>query len=88
MPLSALQTEVQLGPQGRLVIPAQLRRTLGFESGDTLIVRVDNQRLILEKPDALKQKLKARFARLPKGTSLATELLAERREEANREAST
>jgi len=37
---------------------------------------------ILANTEALRQRLKARFARLPKGTSLATELLAERREEA------
>ena len=84
MPISALQTEVRLGPQGRVVIPAQLRRALGLELGDTLVFRVENKRLILEKPDAIKHRLKARFAQLPKGTSLATELLAERRKEAKR----
>ena len=79
------QTEVQLDPQGRLVIPAQLRRLLGFESGDSLIARMEDGRLILEKAGTIKQRLKNRFAHLPQTTSLAEELIADRREEAKRE---
>jgi AbrB family looped-hinge helix DNA binding protein len=45
-------TEVQLGPQGHLVIPAQIRRLLGFEPGDRLVARLEDGRLILEKPYA------------------------------------
>jgi len=78
-------TEVQLGPQGRLVIPARLRRLLGFEPGDTLVARLENGRLILEKREAIRRRLKDRFGRLPAGRSLASELLAERRREAERE---
>lgn len=86
MPNLITQTEVQLGPQGRLVIPASLRRSLGFETGDSLIVRMEEGRLILEKTDTIKRRLKARFAHLPETNSLADELLAERRGEAKREA--
>jgi AbrB family looped-hinge helix DNA binding protein len=78
-------TEVRLGPQGRLVIPAQLRRLLGFEPGDRLVARLEDGRLILEKREAIRRRLKDRFARLPAGKSLASELLAERRREAERE---
>jgi len=84
---SSTYAEVHLGPQGRLVIPAALRRSLGLEAGDLLIVRLEAGRLVLEKPEAIKHRLKARFSGLPKGISLANELLAERREEARREAS-
>ncbi|MEN9567429.1 MAG: hypothetical protein RLZZ69_2625 [Cyanobacteriota bacterium] len=83
---SSRQTEVHLGRQGRLVIPATLRRLLGFEEGDTLIARSEEGRLILEKQETIKRRLKARFSELPKETSLANELIAERREEAKREA--
>ncbi len=79
------QTEVQLDLQGRLVIPAQLRRSLGFESGDSLIARMEDGRLILEKAETIKQRLKSRFAHLPQTTSLSEELIAERREEAKQE---
>lgn len=87
MPKLITQTEVQLDPQGRLVIPAPLRRSLGFASGDHLIARTEEGRLILEKAETIKQRLKNRFAHLPPATSLAEELIAERREEAKREAS-
>lgn len=86
MPKSTTHTEVRLGPQGRIVIPAPLRRHLGFEAGDTLIARWEDGRLILEKPETIKRRLKARFAHLPRGKRLANELLAERREEAKRDA--
>lgn len=79
------QTKVQLGPQGRLVIPAPLRHSLGFESGDSLIARMEDGRFILEKPETIRRRLKTRFAHLPRTTSLAEELIAERREEAKRE---
>ena len=78
--------EVNLGRQGRLVIPAALRRSLGFEEGDTLVAREDAGRLVLEKPETIKQRLKTRFAQVPQDRSLVDELIAERREESKREA--
>jgi AbrB family looped-hinge helix DNA binding protein len=77
--------EVHLGRQGRLVIPAALRKLLGFEEGDTLVAREEAGRLVLEKQAMVKQRLKARFARVSKARSLADELITERREEAKRE---
>jgi AbrB family looped-hinge helix DNA binding protein len=79
--------EVHLGSQGRLVIPASLRKLLGFETGDILIARLEEGRLVLEKQGTIKQRLKARFSHLPKGISLADELIAERREEVSTEES-
>jgi AbrB family looped-hinge helix DNA binding protein len=79
--------EVNLGRQGRLVIPATLRRSLGFEEGDTLVAREEAGRLVLEKPETIKQRLKARFAQVPNDRSLVDELIAERREEAKKDAS-
>jgi len=76
---------VNLGRQGRLVIPAALRRSLGFEEGDTLVAREEAGRLVLEKPETIKQRLKARFAQVPQDRSLVDELIMERREEAKRE---
>jgi AbrB family looped-hinge helix DNA binding protein len=77
--------KVHLGRQGRLVIPAALRKLLGFEEGDTLVAREEAGRLVLEKQAMVKQRLKARFAGVSKDRSLADELIAERREEAKRE---
>ncbi|WP_287128161.1 AbrB/MazE/SpoVT family DNA-binding domain-containing protein [Candidatus Cyanaurora vandensis] len=77
--------EVHLGRQGRLVIPVALRQILGFEEGDTLVAREEAGRLVLEKQAMVKQRLKARFAQVPKERSLVDELIAERREAAKRE---
>jgi AbrB family looped-hinge helix DNA binding protein len=78
MPPSATQAEVQLGARGRLVVPARLRKTLGFEPGDVLVARVEDGRLVIEKTESVKRRLHARFDQL-KGRSLADELIAERR---------
>ena len=85
MPEPPLPVEVSLGRQGRLVIPAALRRSLGFDEGDRLVAREDTGRLVLEKADQLKQRLQARFALVPGQRNLADELIAERRDEGQRE---
>lgn len=82
-----LQTTVRLGPQGRIVIPAKLRQLLAVKPGDTLVARCQDGQLILEKTETVKRRLKARFAHIPKEMSLADELLAERRKEAERDVS-
>lgn len=78
--------EVHLGRQGRLVIPAALRRSLELEEGDKLIAREEGGRLVLEKQNTIKQRLKNRFTKVPTDRSLADELIAERREAAKEEA--
>jgi AbrB family looped-hinge helix DNA binding protein len=57
---SSASGEVSLGRQGRLVIPAPLRRSLGLKEGDRLVARQEADRLVLEKPEQIKQRLKAR----------------------------
>jgi len=66
------------------VVPAPLRQELGLEMGDELVARVEEGRLIFEPRAAVVKRLRERFKDV-KG-SLADELLAERREEAAREA--
>ncbi len=78
-------TKVPVGPQGRLVIPSELRRRLGIAPGDVLIAMVEDGRLVLEKREAVLQRLRRRFAHVPAGVSLADELIAERRTESRRE---
>ena len=77
--------DVSLGRQGRLVIPASLRRSLGLEEGDRLVARQDGNRLVIEKPEQIKQRLKARFAQVPAERRLVDELITERRQESRRE---
>ncbi len=78
-------TKVPVGPQGRLVIPSEIRRQLGIAPGDVLIAVVEDERLVLEKREAVLQRLRRRFAHIPAGCSLADELISERRSESKRE---
>ena len=77
--------EVHLGQQGRLVIPASLRRSLKLSAGDKLIAREEEGRIVLEKQSAIKQRLKNRFAQIPENRSLTDELIIERHEAAKEE---
>jgi len=77
---------VRLGPQGRLVVPVDLRRELSLDEGSELTIRSDGHRLILEPRAEVLRRLRSRFQRpTDAGVSLADELLADRREEARRD---
>lgn len=77
---------VRLGPQGRVVIPAALRRALSLAEGDRLVMRAEGRSLRVERVADVKTRLKSSFAHLRGKVSLAEELIAERRQEARREA--
>ena len=77
--------EIHLGTQGRLVLPAALRKALGVTPGATLLARVDEGRLVIETPTVLRERVKARFARMRGKESLAESLIADRRREAESE---
>ena len=82
---SVKQTELSVGPQGRIVIPSALRKALGLVQGTTLIAHVENDQLVLEKPNNLITRLKSRFASVPAKVRLADELIAQRRRDARKE---
>ena len=67
------------------MIPSEIRRQLEIAPGDLLVAIVEGQRLVLEKREALLQRLRRRFAHIPAGVSLADEVIAERRAESRRE---
>jgi AbrB family looped-hinge helix DNA binding protein len=78
---------LRIGPQGRVVIPAELRRELGIEPGETLMAHVEPGRLVLERRGEILSRLRSELrAATQPGTSMVDELLAERRREARREA--
>ena len=76
---------VTVGPQGRLVIPSEIRRKMGIGSGDVLLALVEDQRLVLEKREAVLQRLLRRFEHIPAEVSLSDELISERRSAFRRE---
>ncbi|HZW94927.1 MAG TPA: AbrB/MazE/SpoVT family DNA-binding domain-containing protein [Candidatus Eremiobacteraceae bacterium] len=80
------ESHIRINENGRVVIPASFRRALGIRSGDTVVLRIENQELRLT---TLRQRL-AKAQQLVRKhvaptTSLADELIAERREAARRE---
>ncbi len=78
-------SEIQIGAQGRVVIPAHLRKALGFQPGDRLVARQVGESLVLERREAIEKRLRDRFRHIPRGVSLVEELIGERRAEAARE---
>jgi bifunctional DNA-binding transcriptional regulator/antitoxin component of YhaV-PrlF toxin-antitoxin module len=69
------------------VIPAALRRELGFEPGETVMAHVESRRLVLERRGEILDRLRSELREATQtGTSMVDELLAERRREARREA--
>lgn len=86
MAINPSNNEVQVGAQGRLVIPAALRKALQLKPGDRLIARQEGETLVLERREAIEKRLQDRFRHIPKEISLVDELIAERRAEAAKEA--
>ena len=84
MAYSKMHADVQFGAQGRIVVPAPIRKALGFQPGETLVARVEDDHLVIEKPESVERRIRARF-RGAAGRSLADELITERREEARRD---
>jgi AbrB family looped-hinge helix DNA binding protein len=78
--------EVQVGVQGRLVIPATLRKALDLKPGDRLVARKVGDSLVLERRETIVKRLQDRFSHIPKEVDLVDELIAEHREEVAREA--
>ena len=71
---------------GRLQIPARVRRELGLKDGDTVLIeavegelRVRPYRAAVARAQQIVRKY------IPEGVSLSDELIADRREEAERE---
>lgn len=77
--------ELQVGAQGRVVIPAALRKTMKLEPGDRLVARMEGESLILERRERVERRLRDRFKAIPRDVSLADELISERRAEASNE---
>ena len=69
-----------------MVIPAALRNSLKLKPGDRLIARQVGDSLVLERGETVERRLWELFEQVPADVKLADELIAQRREEAEREA--
>jgi len=82
-----VRARARLNPNGRIVIPASIRRELGVEPGDTILMEVEDGVLRIESVASRIARVQRQFAHLvkPGGLLASDELIAERREEARRE---
>ena len=85
--MASIDNEIQIGAQGRGVIPAALRKEWKLKPGDRLILHREGERMVLERRESIENRLWEMFEHIPRDVSLADELIAERREVARREMS-
>jgi len=75
-----------LDKYGRLVIPAHLRKEMGWKPGDRLSLAIgDNELRVLSRRQALERLREEIRKHVPPEISLADELIRERRKEVKRE---
>jgi AbrB family looped-hinge helix DNA binding protein len=80
------ESHARVNENGRVVIPASFRRALGIQSGDTVVLRIENNELRITTLQQRLAKAQQLVRKHVKGnTSLTDELIAERREAARRE---
>jgi AbrB family looped-hinge helix DNA binding protein len=76
----------KINQNGRIVIPAAIRREMGLKAGDSLLMELEDGVLRLETYRARIRRIQREIAQYCKPGPLASdELIAERREEARRE---
>jgi AbrB family looped-hinge helix DNA binding protein len=76
----------KINQNGRIVIPAAIRREMGLKAGDTVLMEMEDGVLRMETHLARIRRIQQEFAQYRKPGVLASdELIAERREEARRE---
>lgn len=80
--MTAIENEVHIGAQGRVVIPAALRKELQLKPGDRLVARRVDDTLVFERRETIERRLLDRFKHLPEHVRLSEELISERRKEA------
>ena len=86
-PSQSLQFKMKIGPGGRVVIPAVVRSAMGVKEGDTLFASFDGEEIKAVTVTTTVKRVQAAFKGLvPEGVSLVDELIADRRQEAQREA--
>ncbi len=78
-----MDVTTKVGKGGRVVIPANIRRRMGLNEGDEVILRMEDEELRVITPRQALRKAQALVRRhVPEGASLVEELIAERRREA------
>ena len=81
-----MHVSVRMSENGRVLIPAEIRKQLGLVPGESITLTVEGDALRLVTRRARLRAVQVRAARyLKPGVRLEDELIAERREEARKE---
>jgi AbrB family looped-hinge helix DNA binding protein len=77
----------KINQNGRIVIPAAIRREMGIKAGESLLMEVEDGVLRIESHRARIRRIQEEFKKIipPGGMLMSDQLIAERREEARRE---
>jgi AbrB family looped-hinge helix DNA binding protein len=77
-------TRVRIAEGGRIVIPAEVRQALGLQIGDEVLLQLhDGEIRLITLREALRHAQDLVRQTIPASSSLADELIAERREESD-----
>lgn len=80
------ETKLKVNENGRLVIPASIRKALGINPGDVVVLRLEDDELritTMKKRIEQAQRMVRKYVK--PGVSLVDELIADRRREARDE---
>ena len=81
-----IEARSKIAAGGRVVIPAEFRRALGLRDGDAVTLRlIDGEVRIMSVRESIRRAQEIVRQYVPRGRSLADELIAERRCEARLE---
>ena len=73
--------DLRVGPDGRVVIPASLTGRLGWRPGDTLLISVQDETLVLKRRDTVVARVEGWRNDIVRGVSLVDGLPPELRAE-------
>jgi AbrB family looped-hinge helix DNA binding protein len=82
---ASTSNRITIDPQGRIVIPAEIRKARGWKPGDRMVLReIDGKIVLMSYFEALDLAREMASKFLPSDRSLVDELIAERRAAAAR----
>jgi AbrB family looped-hinge helix DNA binding protein len=83
---NVLHASARLNANGRIVIPAEIRKEMGLAAGESVLMELENGVLRIESHRARIRRIQESMRQfIPPGRCLSDELIADRREEARRE---
>lgn len=82
---NSFSEDVVLGGEGRILLSARVRRALELTPGESVHLRVEDGRVIIEKREHIARRLKQKVKAAAGAKSLSRALIKERKRDAKRE---